>query len=326
MYHIVYEFPSSSHPSFRHIKVTPRKVQIATIHQDIHETLKWFREQKEEEIFLLLDESRFSFYRFDVHQDVDKPFSIHDLNNCIAEKINFINKNHDTSGEKIHTFIDTLYVNEEETTHIIGEQGHIFFRLYVIYLRRQTLHTCNAVFGNILEHSNIHIQPQSLPTTLFVRNTLKKDNFLLLYIHENSCKAVYVQNGFYHNVQTINMGMAMVKTMYHDRGISEYRYKSYETIEKNNLAKQLIIETLGFYCEMLCKRIQDINASGWDIILISPMTKNGHFIEVFNTVYNKSCKRFILPFHQADTLDNFDQKREPEDMDILTFLNQKDKQ
>lgn len=40
MYHIVYEFLSPSHPSFRHIKVTPRKVQIATIHQNIHETLK----------------------------------------------------------------------------------------------------------------------------------------------------------------------------------------------------------------------------------------------------------------------------------------------
>lgn len=322
MQHILYEFLSPSHPTFRHVSISKKNtIQIQTIHQNLHNTLLQARQKNEDTYNIMLDESRFSFFRFDIHHDTQKPMSIHDLNQIIDEKIQYIRKNLDAQGEKLISYIDTIFVDNEEKKYCIGESGHIFFRLYIIYIRIQALHACNAVYGNIMEAANVHIVPESLYTTLFVRNTLKKDNFLLLYINEWLCKAVHVKNWFYHTVETINMGMSMVKKMYQDRWISEYRYKPYETIEKNQLAKQLIVETLEFFCEMLCKRIIDKNMAWGDIILISPMTKNEHFIDVFNQAYNKLCHRFIVPFHHADSIDRFNKKWEAEDMDILILMN-----
>jgi hypothetical protein len=111
-------------------------------------------------------------------------------------------------------------------------------------------------------------------TALFLRNTLKKDNFLLLYIRETQVKAIKVVHGFYEHMYTLNLGINAVKKMYKDNGIEQYRYKDYDFIENNELAKQLVQETLEFYSQLLCKWLQDNVCSNNDIILISSMTKN----------------------------------------------------
>jgi hypothetical protein len=45
--------------------------------------------------------------------------------------------------------------------------------------------------------------------------------------------------------------------MYKDNGISKYRYKNYEEIEDNPFAKNIVVQTLEFYSNMLCKRINE---------------------------------------------------------------------
>ena len=109
---------------------------------------------------------------------------------------------------------------------------------------------------------------------LYLRKQIQRDDFLLLYIHDTICKAVYIKRGFFHRIEIINMGLNSLKKMYKDAGISKYRYQSPEKISSNELAKQLIEETLTFYCHMLVKRIKEHDMLSKDVVLISPIMKN----------------------------------------------------
>jgi hypothetical protein len=187
--------------------------------------------------YFMLDESRFSFFRFDIMLSQEEKFTLQDLKELITTKSMETKKQNDVDGERIMAYMDTIYVNGEEKKYVIGESGEIFFRLYIIYLNKISINTINSTYGNFFEIKNTTFIPQSFHTLLFLRNSLKKDNFVLLYIYETFCKAIKVENGFYQSVETLNLGMSSLKQMYKDNGIVQYRYKEYEFIESNPLAK-----------------------------------------------------------------------------------------
>jgi len=321
MSEIIYEYLSNN-PFYRLVsRSSSDSWNCISSYQDLKSTIYNTYLQKKEKSHFLLDEDRFSFFRFDISIDKDESMSIHELNKIIMDKCDLVKKEHHATGKKLMTIIDSIYIDGEEKKHIVGEKGHIFFRLYVIYLNTDIVHRFDSVYGDILQSENISIMPQSMNTALFLRDTLKKDNFLLLYIRENHVKAIKISHGFYDQMYTLNLGIDAVKKMYKDNGISNYRYKDYDFIEKNELAKQLVEETLEFYSEMLCKRLQDNYCSNTDVILISSMTRNGHFLERFNRVYSRLSNNYIVPFHRAQNLDTFNKTRDPEDMDILVTIN-----
>lgn len=51
--------------------------------------------------------------------------------------------------------------------------------------------------------------------------------------------------------------MGALKQMYKDNGIVQYRYKTYDFIEQNPLARDLVKETLQFYSQLFCKRFNE---------------------------------------------------------------------
>lgn len=222
-------------------------------------------------------------------------------------------------------YIDSIHINGEEKKYVIGETGEIFFRLYIVYVNKQTLNIINSVYGNVFEMKNITILPQSFHTLLFLRNNLKKDNFVLLYITEHSCKAIKIHNGFYHNVEILNLGIGALKQMYKDNGIVQYWYKTYDFIESNPLAKWLVQETLQFYSELFCKWFREKNFIWTDVIVISPITKNVHFIETFNEEYKKMTNNYVVPFHHSTMLNTFGKLWEPDDMDAIILMNRDEK-
>jgi hypothetical protein len=126
----------------------------------------------------------------------------------------------------------------------------------------------------VRDKKNIQILPQSFHTVLFLRNNLKRENFLLLYITESSAKIIKITNSFYESVNVINLGLNALKQMYKDNGISQYRYKSYEEIQENVLAENLVIETLEFFSTLFFSRLEEQNCIGNDIFVVSPIVKN----------------------------------------------------
>ncbi len=326
LFYIRYEHLSKSHPSFRVYKIREKdQILQYILHENLVKIIDESRKYPKYTHHFMLDESRFSFFRFDVFQTFDKKFTYDDLKQIIEEKCQASKKHNNVDGEIIMVYIDSIFVNGEEKKYVIGESGEIFFRLYIVYLNKQTMNIVNSVYGNLLDVKSLNILPQSFHTVLFLRNNLKKDNFILLYITENSCKAIKIQNGFYHSVETLNLGMSALKQMYKDNGIVQYWYKTYEFIEGNTLAKNLVTDTLQFYSQLFCKRFNEKNLTGTDVIVISPITKNVHFIETFNEEYKKTTNNYVVPFHHSNVLHTFGKVREPDDMDAIILMNRDEK-
>ena len=101
--------------------------------------------------------------------------------------------------------IDTIFVNGQERKFLIGQKGQIFFRLYIAFIAKTSLNLFDAVYGKTLDKKNINLIPQSLYTLLFLRNSLKKENFVLLYITESYAKAITVKDGFYAGIDVLNL-------------------------------------------------------------------------------------------------------------------------
>lgn len=326
MFYIRYEQLSESHPSFRVYKIREQEQILQyVLHENLVKVTDDSREYPKYTHYFMLDESRFSFFRFDIFQTFEKKFTYNDLKTIIDERCESTKKHHDVDGERIMVYIDNIHVDGEEKKHVIGESGEIFFRLYIVYLNKKTMNIINSVYGNLFDQRNLNLLPQSFHTLLFLRNNLKKDNFILLYITENFCKAIKIQNGFYHSVETLNLWMSALKQMYKDNGIVQYRYKTYDFIEQNPLAKNLVKETLQFYSQLFCKRFNEKNLTWTDVIVISPITKNVHFIETFNEEYKKMTNNYVVPFHHSEKLNTFGKVWDPDDMDAIILMNRNEK-
>lgn len=322
MLQVRYEYLSESYPRFGVYKIQEwEKIQ----QHILHEKLTWiinksFEEKKSEHTFLL-DESRFSFFRFDIFFDTEDSFSIQKLHEITEEKMLQIENQNWVAGKFLTTYIDSVFVNWEKKNHIIWESGQLFFRLYIIYIDTKTLNVFNSVYWKIRDNKNIKILPQSFHSTLFLRNNLKRENFLLLYINEWSAKIIKIKNSFYDSINVINLWLNSLKQMYKDNWIFQFRNKDYNEIQENTLAENLINETLEFYSNLFFSWLEEQNCIWNDIFVISPATKNGHFMEVFNRKYREYTSNYIVPFHHSDKLNSFNRQRDPDDMDTLIYLN-----
>lgn len=323
MFHIRYEYLSESYPRFRVYKIRDQhQIMQYTLHESFSDIIKHSLEYPKYDHYFMLDESRFSFFRYDMFKTYTETFTLKDLDDIVAEKVESIQG---AGGEKIMTYIDTIHVDGQEKRFVIGEKWEIFFRLYVMCVDKTTTNQFNSSYGNILLEKNINIIPESFHTLMFLRDNLKKENFVLLYITENYCKAIVVKNGFYENIEVLNLWISALKQMYKDNSIVQYRYKDVNFIESNQLAKGLVMETLHFYSQLFCKRFFEKNLIWNDIVVISPITKNIHFIEAFDKEYKKISNNYIVPFHYSDYLNYFDTTREPEDIDGLVLINREEK-
>ena len=254
MHYLWYEYLSELYPRCNVFKLREQSEILSyPLHEDLSSVIKQSWEYPKYDHFFLLDESRFSFFRCDIFQEFPEEITIQSLNKLINDKIESTKRDLSLDGEVVTSYIDTIYVNGDEKKFLIGQKGQIFFRLYIVYLCKTSLNLFNAVHGNVLANKKVHLVPQSFYTLMFLRNTLKKENFTLLYITENYCKAITVKNGFYSGFDVLNLGIGSLKQMYKDNGVVQYRYKEYQSIEANPLAKNLVVETLEFYSQLFCK-------------------------------------------------------------------------
>jgi len=322
MFQIWYEYQSVSYPKFRCFKIRKdQSIQDFVFHKPLKDILRYTAKYPKYHHIFMLDEGSFSFGRFDIFEHFDEKFTIQDLQKLIRYQCDTKKKQHWLEWEKIASYFDNIYVDGEEKKFLVGEKGDIFFRLYLIYLQKTMCNTFNSIYGDVLNTQNITILPQSFHTMMFLRDNLKKENFLLLYISDNNCKILKIEHGFYHSVDTLNLGINSLKQMYKDNDIRNYRSKGYDEIENNALARWLVKKTLEFYVQLLCKWIYEKNVIGTDVIVVSPIVKNSHFTEVFNEEYLKYTNNYIVPFHHSEQLHNFGRTREPDMMDALVLIN-----
>ena len=271
------------------------------------------------EHYFLLDDSRFHYFRFDIYKEVEEPFTMADLDAVVHERLEHLKSL--TKEELLFPSIDNIYVDGEPKKFLIWEKWDIFFRLYFIYINRNTLLEFNKYYWNVFNQENVHIWPESFKTVSFLKKKLERDSFLLFYIKDNFFKVVAVEDWFYKEIEHINFWVNYLMQMYKDNQIVKYWYKTAEEIDQNPLAKNLVLESIRFYIDYLCKWLDDLGLTDKDIFLVSSIVKNGNFMEELNKIYASFHNKYIVPFHHSDQLESFWKHWNPEEMDALIFLN-----
>lgn len=323
MFYLWHEEYDPKHPKFHIVKQQKElPLQQYCLYADLAQIGEHSFSYPQYDHYFLLDDGRFHFFRFDIYREEDSVFTMDDFNKILQERIDYLKSQ--TKEELLFTNVDSIYINGEAKKFLIGERGQIFFRLYLIYLNRDTILALNRSYGNIFNHKHLKIFPESFKTLSFLKRKLQRDNFLLLYIKEGYCKVIAVEDWFYKQIDHLNFGISYLMQIYKDNQIVKYRYKSQEEIEANPLAKNLVLEAINFYVGYLCKWLEDLNLTDKDIFLVSPIIKNGNFMDCFNTRYASYHSKYIVPFHSSTHLETFGKQRDPGDMDTLIFLNGKE--
>ena len=267
----------------------------------------------------LLDDQRFAFFSYDINFTSENKLTISDIQLIVQEKI--IDAEKQTKEKFLFSHIDSIFVNWKEKQFLIWESWEISCRIILVFLNRETCSIFNDRFWDFQSQKNIEIYPESFQTISYLRNNMQMDDFLLLYIRDSHCKWVLIQNWFYSRIESLNLWVNALMQMYKDNWISKYWYKNYEEIENNQFAKNIVVQTLEFYSDMLCKWINEKEFWNHNIFVVSSIMKNGHFMEIFNKLYSKDNNKYIVPFHYSEELDQFGKTWEPEDIDALIYAN-----
>jgi len=320
MFYLRQENYDPKYPKFRVIKSQSEFwLQNYLLYEPLSKIIDSTTQYPKYKHIFLLDDQRFSFFSYNTSFSSNKKLTISDINALVQEKL--IKAEKETKEDFLFSHIDSIFVNWQEKQFLIWESGEISCRIILVFLNRDTCKIFNDKFWDFQSQKNIEIYPESFQTISFLRNNMNMDNFLLLYIRDSQCKWVLVENWFYKRIESLNLGVNSLMQMYKDNWISKYRYKNYEEIEDNPFAKNIVIQTLEFYSEMLCKRINENRFWLQNIFVISPIMKNWHFMEIFNKIYSKENNKYIVPFHYSEDLDQFWKTREPEDIDALIYAN-----
>ena len=267
----------------------------------------------------LLDDQRFAFFSYDINFTSERKLTLNDIQSLVQEKIFEAEKL--TKEEFLFSHIDLIFVNWEPKQFLIWESWEISCRIILVFLNRETCRIFNDKFWDFQSQKNIEIYPESFQTIKYLRNNMQVDDFLLLYIRDSHCKGVLIENWFYSRIDSLNLWINALMQMYKDNWISKYRYKNYEEIENNPFAKNLVVQTLEFYSNLLCKRLNENQFWNHNIFVVSSIMKNWHFMEIFNKLYSQNSNKYIVPFHYSEELDLFGRTREPEDIDALIYAN-----
>lgn len=276
---------------------------------------------KQDNIFLL-DEARFSFFSIDNFEKDCNKLTIKLLNNIVHEKNNQIQADHWGSNKFLYYFVDNVYVNWEKVDYLIRQSGNIYFRLNFIYLEKDSYYIFSKIWWTeVLNYKRIFLYPQSVYTIWFLKKTLERLTINLLYINDEDIKLVKVKEWFYKEIHKFKLWKDKLKHIFQENDILSLYHDSFQTHQFNDFAKKLISESIYFYWDMLCRWMKDFVSDWESVILISELSRNKFFLEVFTWLYNKYINWYILPFNHSRNLDDYGKKRLYNEIDVLTYIN-----
>lgn len=162
------------------------------------------------------------------------------------------------------------------------------------------MNTFRRRFGSDMQ--GIEIYPESFFTQQFLKHSIKKDHFQLLYLYDESIKLITLERGFYSSRNTMSLGVKILKQIYRENSILQYFDKFEEEIEHNAVAKDLIEQSVDFYAQMVCNRLREHMQLKQDVFFVSSLIKNTPFMNAFKHHYSKTINGFVVPFNPINSL------------------------
>lgn len=320
MFYLYHEHYDPNFPKFSIIK---EQKDIWLQNYILYENLKTILESSLQytsyQHIFLLDDQRFSFFYFPIKKTVDSTITLSDIQTLISQKITQTEQK--TKETFLFSMIDSILVNDKPQKRLIGKKWEISCILTLVYINRQTSLIFNDFYADFSKQKNIKVLPKHFYTIDYLASHLQVQDFLILNIEESATKAIQIKSGKYQTIQSINLWTDFLMQMYKENGISKYRYKSASEIDQNTFAKNIVIQTLNDYSNLLCKRLKEIKIWWSTIFLISPIMKNSHFMDTLNQIYNQDFTSYIVPLHIPPEINQFNKKREIQDINPLIYLN-----
>ncbi len=283
---------------------------------------KLFKEWKElnKSSIFLLDENFFSFFVFDIYENFENRITIKNLKDIVEKKKIWILSNYENSWTLLYYYIEDINVDGDFFDYVIGKKGKVFFRLKMVFLKKEIDTLASICSGNNC-FEKFSFYPQSIFTANFLKNKLKKKDISILYINEEFTKLVNFQKWFYHFVDEINFGLSSLKDVFKEKNILDFYYKSFSYEDINQFTENLIRDSLDFFSGLLVSWLKDLIPEGGKVFVLSKILDNEFFLEEFGKKYCESVWGFVLPFKTSDELKDFGRKWNYEEIDILTALN-----
>jgi len=267
---------------------------------------------------ILLDESRFAFYSCKIECTSRHPFSIWELKEIIAQKMHRMRWKEDIHTEYCKHIIDNCSVDGNSVDHCVWKTGNISFDLNFFSLKKSDCMQCKkTVWSTFLDNKKYTIVPKTLYLIKYLTKVLRKREFSFVTIHQKSCQFLSVQQWFYSRFESVNMWEKLVQACYKEHDIQQYLYEGYDRIEKNELLKKLVQESLSFYSLQFCNRLQQFVVEGYELMLMSNMITNPLFVPALQQHYHEYNRGFIVPLHTLFTQSSFIYNYSPNEIPVI---------
>lgn len=269
-----------------------------------HRFFEWFEDallyakKKKSKVHVLLDESKFHYYTFRIECTSRDPFTITDFKTFLKEKLKQISRGDWVSCEYCKHTVENCMVNWKPEPHYIWKTGDIWFDLHIIVLKTSVSRSIkHSYWSTYLTDWLCTILPRTFYLVNHLKKALRKNDFSLLMIYNNSCTLLWVQRWFYNRYETVNMGEKLLHACYKEHDIDKYLYEWYDKIEQNAVLQRLVWESLLFYSQQLCTRLQQYLMPWYELLLMSNMLHNPLFISTLQQHYHATSNWFIVPLN-----------------------------
>ncbi len=269
----------------------------------------------------LLDENKFSFYSFDAYISNCDKFKLEQLNQIIEEKKNIIKIEYWWNDKFLFYVIDNIFVDWASQKYVLKQSWNIYFRLNFVYLTQEFYYMFNKLWWNQTLNNNFFIYPQSFYSLYFLKNSLQKLKLNIVYILDEEVKLIKINEWFYENIYRINSWNDKLKSIFVEDDLLSIYNQSFKNNNFNDISKKLIKDSIWFYSLMINKWLDDYIDKWENIILISKLSKNKFFIEIFSEKYKKIINGYVLPFNYSNLLDDFNKKWMHDNIDLMIYFN-----
>lgn len=296
--------------------VTDSKLQQMSYHGDLYEMIRRIGKEQLPSCEYLLDEAYFQFVNFAVRIESGEPLTQAKMNQLVVEKINLL-KTQWIRSPYINHFVSDILIDGEESKFAVGKSGSIQFQLHLFFLKPDAVTSFEVIAGrdSLLAHE-MRIMPKSFYTVQYLRDKIKKSSFRLLYIREDTCHLMQIDQWSYKSVQHMRLGLQLLKWSYEEQDILNYYYTRTEDLENNSFLRKLVVEANEFYTDMLCKWLAQYVPSDKEVILISDIVSNTFFIESLQKSYRETVNGYLLPISSVKS--TITQEYKPHELDVVT--------
>jgi len=222
------------------------------------------------------------------------------------------------STENLFYHIDSVTVNGEPADYYIGQTGDITCIIHIVALYRDDRYYIKSVFGNSVD--SIQIYPSCFFTLHHIKQTLAKQDGVILYIGQYYTKRIVFKHGMYQTCEVLDLWWQVLKDIYGENNVRAFFDAKQDDLITNTYAKNLVEQSVRFYVDMLIRRLRSYNTKG-DVFLVSEIVHNEYFMSMFNSSYQQTCQSFVVPVTQMHWLKTYGRSWSPEEIDLQTAAN-----